>query len=96
MTPMVVVYFVTLSRGSRSTVSSSSRLHLSSIPSFLFNQRHSDSMDRNDIPALKAQVKNVVRQADARGDIDAGRFTLKVAKKEIGSSHPHHLGLESY
>lgn len=53
-------------------------------------------MDRNDIPALKAQVKNVVRQADARGDIDAGRFTLKVAKKEIGSSHPHHLGLESY
>jgi hypothetical protein len=43
-------------------------------------------MDRNDIPALKAQVKNVVRQAEARGDIDAGRFTLKVAKKEIGTS----------
>lgn len=44
------------------------------------------TMDRSDIPALKAQVKKVVRQADARGDIDAGRFTLKIAKKEIGAS----------
>ncbi|KAJ9095161.1 hypothetical protein QFC20_006730 [Naganishia adeliensis] len=48
-------------------------------------------MDRNDIPALKAQVKNVVRQADARGDIDAGRFTLKVAKKEIAKA----LGIDA-
>jgi hypothetical protein len=43
-------------------------------------------MDRSDIPALKAQVKKVVRQADAKGDIDAGRFTLKIAKKEIGAA----------
>jgi hypothetical protein len=45
-------------------------------------------MERNDIPALKAQVQKVVRQADAKGDIDAGRFTLKIAKKEIGASRP--------
>lgn len=53
-------------------------------PVFPIEQRHPGNMDRNDIPALKARVKNVVRQAEARGDIDAGRFTLKVAKKEIG------------
>ncbi|KAI5453526.1 hypothetical protein NCC49_006000 [Naganishia albida] len=43
-------------------------------------------MDRSDIPALKAQVKNVVRQADAKGDIDAGRFTVKIAKQEIAKA----------
>lgn len=35
---------------------------------------------------LRATVRSVVRKADARGDIDAGLFTLKTAKQQIGAS----------
>jgi hypothetical protein len=39
-----------------------------------------------DLATLKTTVRTVVRRADARGDIDAGEFTLKIAKREIGAS----------
>lgn len=42
-------------------------------------------MPRLTLHILRATIRSVVLKADARGDIDAGRFTLKTAKQQIGA-----------
>lgn len=55
-------------------------------PLNLLARNRNTGMDDGDIPALEARVVEVVQKADKDGEIDAGTFTMKVARVRIGQS----------